>query len=192
MTKIKLLASAAVLASMIVTPVFAQGLREQSQNTSQLKTKQMKNPNVRQSERRLSSNRNVDLRYDRGNDDRGYRRDSGFLPLDVATGIVDGALGTAGAIAAVPFGGDGWDGDYDRVGSTDRYDRAGYRGSYASVNNYGQVGAFATAPYTNPYESNRVTPDNGFDSRTYSQRNEFVCVPGTVFTNTNGIRTLCQ
>ncbi len=192
MTKIKLFASAAVLAAMIATPVFAQGLREQSQNTSQFKKKQMKNPNLRQSERRMSRDRNADLRYDREDDDRGYRSDSGFLPLDIATGIIGGAVGTAGAFAAAPFGGNGWDSGYDRVDNNDRYDRAGSRGSYASVNNYGQVGAFATAPYTNPYESNRVTPDNGFEGRTYSQRNEFVCVPGTVFTNTNGIRTLCQ
>jgi hypothetical protein len=34
----------------------------------------------------------------------GYRSGTGFWPGDVAAGIVGGAIGTAGAIAAAPFG----------------------------------------------------------------------------------------
>jgi hypothetical protein len=34
----------------------------------------------------------------------GYRYGSGFWPADAAAGIVGGAIGTAGAIAAAPFG----------------------------------------------------------------------------------------
>jgi hypothetical protein len=34
-----------------------------------------------------------------------YRYGTGFWPADVAAGIVGGAIGTAGAIAAAPFGG---------------------------------------------------------------------------------------
>jgi hypothetical protein len=34
-----------------------------------------------------------------------YRYGTGFWPTDVAAGIVGGAIGTAGAIAAAPFGG---------------------------------------------------------------------------------------
>ena len=190
MSKTKLFATAVVLTSMMATPVLAQGLREQSHNTSQLKKQQSKNPNLRQSNR-MMRDRDADTRYDnRGYDNRAYGSNTGFFPLDAATGIVGGAFGTAGAIAAAPFG--GWDNGYNRVGYGERYDRTGYRESYAAVNNDGRVGAFATAPYNNPYEYNRVTPDNGLDTRTYAQRNEFVCVPGTVFTNTNGIRTICQ
>ena len=185
MTKTKFFATAVVLTSMMATPVLAQGLREQSQNTSQLKKQQSKNPNLRQSDR-MMRDRNADTRYD----NRGYGSNTGLFPLDAATGIVGGAIGTAGAIAAAPFG--GWDNGYNRSGYGDRYGRTGYRESFASVNNYGRVGAFATAPYNNPYDYNRVTPDNGFDTRSYAQRNEFVCVPGTVFTNINGIRTICQ
>ena len=33
-----------------------------------------------------------------------YRYGTGFWPADVAAGIVGGAIGTAGAIAAAPFG----------------------------------------------------------------------------------------
>jgi hypothetical protein len=33
-----------------------------------------------------------------------YRYGTGFWPTDVAAGIVGGAIGTAGAIAAAPFG----------------------------------------------------------------------------------------
>jgi hypothetical protein len=33
-----------------------------------------------------------------------HRYESGFWPADVAAGIVGGAIGTAGAIAAAPFG----------------------------------------------------------------------------------------
>jgi hypothetical protein len=33
-----------------------------------------------------------------------HRYDSGFWPADAAAGIVGGAIGTAGAIAAAPFG----------------------------------------------------------------------------------------
>jgi hypothetical protein len=34
-----------------------------------------------------------------------YRQGTGFWPVDAAAGIVGGAIGTAGAIAAAPFGG---------------------------------------------------------------------------------------
>lgn len=198
MTKTKLFAAAAVLTSMIATPVLAQGIREQSQNTSQIKKQQMKNPNVRQSERRMYRDRDANAGFDRGFNERRYGSNTGFFPLDAATGIVGGAVGTAGAIATAPFGGNGWNNNYaysdgyDRSGYNTRNNRVGYRESYASANNYGRVGAFATAPYTNPYEFNRVDVGNGSFNQGYNQRNQFVCEPGTVFTNVNGIRTLCQ
>jgi hypothetical protein len=42
-----------------------------------------------------------------------YRHHNGFWPGEVAAGVVGGALGTAGAIAAAPFGYDAYDGYYD-------------------------------------------------------------------------------
>ncbi|MBR0694012.1 hypothetical protein [Bradyrhizobium lablabi] len=37
-----------------------------------------------------------------------YQRNSGFWPADVAAGVVGGAIGTAGAIAAAPFRNDAY------------------------------------------------------------------------------------
>jgi|ERR1700751_1641674 hypothetical protein len=69
---------------------------------------------------------------------------SGFWPGDVAAGIVGGAIGTAGAIAAAPFG----EGPYAYGG------RYAYGGSYAynddayPYDSYGQRGWFACPPRT--------------------------------------------
>ncbi len=70
MTRIKLVAAAAILSSMIVSPVLA---RDMSRYSNQM---------------------------DQASDDYAYdRSDSGFWPADTAAGIVGGAVGTAGAIA---------------------------------------------------------------------------------------------
>ena len=192
MTKTKLFAAAVVLTSIIATPVLAQGSREQSQGSAQIKTQKMTSSSMRPSERRVARDRAANVGYDRGFNDRRYGSTTGFFPFDVATGIVGGAVGTAGAIVAAPFGGPGgWDNGYNRVGYNDGYSR-NYRGSYASINDYPRVGAFATAPNNNPYDLNRVGRAAPFAGQAYAQRNGFVCVPGTVFTNLNGIRTICQ
>lgn len=199
MTKTKLFAAAAVLTSMMVTPVLAQGIREHSHSSSQIKKQQLKHPNMGRSERRMVRDRDANIGIDRDFGDRRYGSNTGFFPLDAATGIVGGAVGTAGAIATAPFGGwnnDSWNNGYDngyaRAGSNGRYNRVGYRDSYAAVNSGGRVGAFATAPYTNPYEYSGVAAGNGWYGQSYNQRNQFVCEPGTVFADANGVRTLCQ
>ena len=94
------------------------------------------------------------------------RRNSGFWPGDVAAGVVDGAVatagaavGTAGAIAAAPFEND----------------------SYASYNGGG---------YDNGWNNNGW--NNGWNNQSYAQRNGFVCTPGTWFKGEDGRRHLCQ
>jgi hypothetical protein len=199
MTRTKLFATAAVMSALMATPVLAQSMQgqgapEMSQNTSQRTKQQMKNPSVRQNAR-MSARADEMTTRDNWSWDRDDRRsDSGFFPLDAAVGITSGAVATAGAIATAPFGSQDFGGqDYaynDGYRANDGYVRGpGYRDSFASVNNYPRIGAFASQPYTNPYENNRVAQtNNGF----LGQRNNFVCVPGTVFTNENGIRVLCQ
>ena len=82
MTKMKLFAAAAVVSSLIATPVLARDSMPRRTQTIQ----------------EYSAN-NVDYRY---GDNYGYR-DNGFWPADVAAGVVGGAVGTAGAIASAPF-----------------------------------------------------------------------------------------
>lgn len=84
MTKMKLLAAAAVVSSLIATPVLARDSMQRRAQTTQ----------------EYSSN-NVDYRYD----NNGYRdgRSDGFWPGEVAAGVVGGAIGTTGAIASAPF-----------------------------------------------------------------------------------------
>ena len=79
MTRAKYLAAAAVLSSLIASPVMARDL-------SQDATYQM--PSHR-------SDRSYDRDY--------VRHDSGFWPAEVAAGAVGGAVGAAGAIATTPF-----------------------------------------------------------------------------------------
>jgi hypothetical protein len=76
MMRMKLLAAAAITAA-ISTPAMAMGPHARSEAVQQ-----------RQHEARVYHH---------------YRR-GGFWPGDVAAGVVGGALGTAGAIAAAPFG----------------------------------------------------------------------------------------
>lgn len=202
MTKTKLLAAAAIMTSLMATPVLAQNMqRETSQNTSQLKKQQMKNPNVRTSNRGYRANGGYD---DRMGFNDGYNRSNtgtGFFPIDAAAGIVGGAVNTAGAIASAPFGDDNY-ANNDGYRTNDGYGvNGGYRDSFAQVNNSGRVGAFATAPYTNPYEYNRVSRNDGWNNdgwnggwqgQSYSQRNGFVCEPGSVYTTPAGVSMLCQ
>ncbi len=192
MTKRKLFAAAAVMTSLMATPVLAQSMmQETSQNTSQLKKQQMKNPNVRTSDRRYRLNDGYDDRM--GFNDGYAGSNAGFFPVDAAAGTVSGAVNTAGAIATAPF--------RDTYAYTDGYDDGyridrGYRDSYAQVTTTGRVGAFATAPYTNPYEYNRVARNDdwngGWQGQNYAQRNGFVCDPGSIYTTPAGVSMLCQ
>jgi len=78
MTRAKYLAAAAVLSSLIASPVLA---RDMSQDTTY----------------------QTSHRSDRSYDSNYVRHDSGFWPAEVAAGAVGGAVGAASAIATAPF-----------------------------------------------------------------------------------------
>jgi hypothetical protein len=71
---LKLLAAAAVLSTAIAAPALAQDPAPRAHA--------------------------VRMQQDQA---RVYHRDNGFWPVDVAAGVVGGAIGTAGAIATAPF-----------------------------------------------------------------------------------------
>ncbi|WP_439368864.1 hypothetical protein ACRQ5Q_17355 [Bradyrhizobium sp. PMVTL-01] len=59
----------------------------------------------------------------------------------------------------------------------------------------GTAGAIATAPFRawdNSYAYDRSWDNRGWDTRTYAQRNGFVCTPGTWFKGEDGRRHICQ
>jgi hypothetical protein len=81
--------TATVLAMAIASPAFAQGPHARSEAVQQ-----------RQQEARAYQ----------------YYRDDRFWPGEMETGLVGGAIGTAGAIAGAPFGYDRHDNSYDTYG----------------------------------------------------------------------------
>lgn len=59
----------------------------------------------------------------------------------------------------------------------------------------GTAGAIATAPFRawdNSYAYDNSWNNRGWDTRTYAQRNGFVCTPGTWFKGEDGRRHRCQ
>lgn len=59
----------------------------------------------------------------------------------------------------------------------------------------GTAGAIATAPFRawdNSYAYDNSRENRGWDTRTYAQRNGFVCTPGTWFKGEDGRRRRCQ
>jgi hypothetical protein len=96
--KIRMLAGAAAVAALIATPAMAQQTQTSAgpQHRAADSTGAKKMKKMHQS--RLNE-RGALARQDRLED----RRSSGFWPADVAAGVVGGAIGTAGAIAAAPF-----------------------------------------------------------------------------------------
>lgn len=59
----------------------------------------------------------------------------------------------------------------------------------------GTAGAIATAPFRawdNSYAYDNSRDNRGWDTRTYAQRNGFVCTPGTWFKGEDGRRRRCQ
>ena len=117
MTKAKIFATAAILASALASPAMAQqviynpGYCAQFYPNANCQNKGPGNPYTgdyqRQSYQDQATRRNGDWQnsYNRYDD-----RDRGFWPTDVAAGVVGGAVGTAAAIATTPFVGE----DYAR------------------------------------------------------------------------------
>jgi hypothetical protein len=59
----------------------------------------------------------------------------------------------------------------------------------------GTAGAIATAPFragADSYAYDNSSDNRGWDTRTYGQRNGFVCEPGTWFKGEDGRRHICQ
>ena len=81
--ELKRIAAAAALTVAMAAPAFAQPARRSASAQHRLQQEQM---------------------YRHAYGRHGYRYGTGFWPGDVAAGIVGGAIGTAGAIAAAPFG----------------------------------------------------------------------------------------
>ena len=98
--KIRMLAGAAAVAALIATPAMAQQTQQKfagPQHHAADSTGAKKMKKMHQS--RLNA-RGALAQQDRLED---RRSSSGFWPADVAAGVVGGAIGTAGAIAAAPF-----------------------------------------------------------------------------------------
>lgn len=55
----------------------------------------------------------------------------------------------------------------------------------------GTAGAIATAPFR-AWDNSYAYDNRGWDTRTYAQRNGFVCTPGTWFKGQDGRRHICQ
>jgi hypothetical protein len=86
--ELKRIAAAAALTVAMAAPALAQPAPRSASAQHRLQQEQM--------------HRQQMYRHAYGN--YGYRSGTGFWPGDVAAGIVGGAIGTAGAIAAAPFG----------------------------------------------------------------------------------------
>ncbi|MBR0689293.1 hypothetical protein JQ594_25470 [Bradyrhizobium manausense] len=59
----------------------------------------------------------------------------------------------------------------------------------------GTAGAIATAPFRamdNSYAYDNSWDNRGWDTRSYAERNGFVCTPGTWFKGGDGRRHICQ
>lgn len=157
MTTTKWLAAAALVTATIATPALAQ-----------------------------------DFRGDRGfnngyasND--GFRRNgnTGFFPVDIAAGVVGGAIGTAGAIAAAPFG--GFDNGYDDGFSSNA--GFGFDDSNASFGNDANFG-FGNGIGNNGWDR---SSNNNFNDSFASQDDGFTTPPRTrrqARANTPGVNPL--
>lgn len=123
MTTLKILGAAAILTSMLASPVMAQrvildpGKCAQYYPNANCQNYGADNPytgNYQQQQQYTGSYqqqrayRHNGRWHDSYNRWDGDRRDSGFWPADAAAGVVGGAVGTAGAIATAPFGGDAY------------------------------------------------------------------------------------
>lgn len=132
MTSLKLVGLAAIVASTLATPAFAQTLTDNSARC----TGPFQDPNCQ------------NLGAGNPTTDRGYRRrhmarqvnsndgtQSGFWPVDTAGAVAGAAVGTAAAVASAPFR--SWDNSY-------AYDNSGgNNGARGEMGWYGNWDAYA-------------------------------------------------
>jgi hypothetical protein len=87
----KMLVGAAAITALVATPAMATQQNFKGAHAQQMSADATKKVKKMKTQNRLEQSQvSADRR-------------SGFLPLDVATGVVGGALNTAGAIATAPF-----------------------------------------------------------------------------------------
>jgi hypothetical protein len=97
--KIGMLAGTAAVAALIATPAMAQQTQQTFAGPQHHAADSTGTKKVKKMQQSRLNERGALARADRLDD----RRSSGFWPADVAAGVVGGAIGTAGAIAAAPF-----------------------------------------------------------------------------------------
>jgi hypothetical protein len=132
MTSPRLLGLAAIVASTLATPAFAQTTVDNSGRCTGL----FQDP---QCQNLGPGNPTTDRAYRRGHMARQVNRNdgtqSGFWPVDTAGAVAGAAVGTAAAVASAPFR--GWDNSY-------AYDNSGgYDGRYGEMGWYGSWDAYA-------------------------------------------------
>ncbi len=178
MSKLPVIAVAAVLSTALALPAVAQSSSYTSGATRhhQMSKSHMKRHHAHHHAmhaHRMHHRHHAQMQP--GYADRGYGWDggrSGFLPFDIAGGIIGGAVTTAGAIATAPFGGPAtvWGQPYGQPYAEGYGFDRGFLGTYQG---YG-------------YNGGRLSPE-------YVKRNAMACVPGTVIKGeSDGRPHLCQ
>jgi hypothetical protein len=169
MKKVTFLAAAAAVTALVATPVLAQDTAQprSAAHAKGDKTMTHRMNHHAQSAKHMRHHARMDRRDEMTSRDD-WNRGGGFWPANVAGGIVGGAIGTAGAIATAPIGGQ-------------------YRGSYAYHDDYG----YGPRGYDVGYAYDGVAIPQ---SSSYAARNGFVCQPGTVTRpkNGSGVPMICQ
>ena len=133
MTSLKLLGLAAIVASTLATPAFAQTTGDNSGRCTGL----FQDPNC---QNLAPGNPTTDRAYRRRHMARGQVNSndetrSGFWPVDTAGAVAGAAVGTAAAVASAPFR--GWDNSY-------AYDTSGgYAGGRSEMGWYGNWDTYA-------------------------------------------------
>ncbi|UEM09478.1 hypothetical protein J4G43_032755 [Bradyrhizobium barranii subsp. barranii] len=133
MTSLKLLGLAAIVASTLATPAFAQTTVDNSGRCTGL----FQDPNC---QNLTPGNPTTDRAYRRRHMARGQvnpndETRSGFWPVDTAGAVAGAAVGTAAAVASAPFR--GWDNSY-------AYDTSGgYVGGRSEMGWYGNWDTYA-------------------------------------------------
>lgn len=133
MTSLKLLGLAAIVASTLATPAFAQTTVDNSGRCTGL----FQDPNC---QNLAPGNPTTDRAYRRRHMARGQLNPddetrSGFWPVDTAGAVAGAAVGTAAAVASAPFR--GWDNSY-------AYDTSGgYAGGRSEMGWYGNWDTYA-------------------------------------------------
>lgn len=133
MTSLKLLGLAAIVATTLATPAFAQATADNSAPCTGLS----QDPNC---QNLGAGNRATDRVYRRRHmAHRQVNDQSGFWPLDTAGAVAGAAVGTAAAVASAPF--QGWSNSYAS------YDRGG-QGWYGNWDAYAARNGIVCRPGT--------------------------------------------